>query len=356
MPAYLDEERKTWYCKFYHTDWKGIRKTKMKRGFRTKKEAIAWERSFLENQQINLDIEFRQFIEIYKEDMSTRLRESTMTNKNYIIVDKLIPYFGKKPMNAIKASDVRKWQNQLIQEGFAPTYLKTINNQLSAIFNYAVRYYELQNNPCRKAGSIGKGRAEEMLFWTRTEFDKFVQAIRDKPQSYTAFFILYWTGMRIGELMALTMEDIDLYKETIRINKSYQRLNEKDLITEPKTPKSNRTISIPETLKSCIEDYLGRLYGLDDNARIFPFTKSFLTHEMIRGCSLSGVKKIRLHDLRHSHASLLIELGFSPVAIAERLGHEKVETTLNTYSHLYPNKQMELAKRLDEEMQGGESQ
>ena len=159
--------------------------------------------------------------------------------------------------------------------------------------------------------------------------------------------LLFATGMRIGELLALTYEDIDLEKRCITINKSYQRLNGKDMITPPKTPKSNRQISIPPFLAEELKEYCSMLYGITANERMFRFTKSFMEHEMVRGIKETGVRRIRLHDLRHSHASLLVEMGFQPLAIAERLGHEKIETTLNTYSHLYPNKQAELAEKLE---------
>lgn len=162
-----------------------------------------------------------------------------------------------------------------------------------------------------------------------------------------AFMLLYWTGMRIGELLALTYEDIDLEKRIISISKSYQRLDGKDVITPPKTPKSNRKITIPPFLAEELKEYCNHLYGIMPNERMFRFTKSYMEHEIVRGIKETGVKRIRIHDLRHSHASLLVELGFQPLAIAERLGHEKIETTLNTYSHLYPNKQAELADRLE---------
>ena len=178
---------------------------------------------------------------------------------------------------------------------------------------------------------------------------KFVDELMDKRMSYLAFVIPYWTGIRIGELLALTPGDIDLEKHTISITKSYQRLGKKDVVTEPKTPKSKRVIHIPEFLVADIQDYISSVYEIKDTDRLFPFTKYFLEHEMKRGVKASGVKKIRIHDLRHSHASLLVELGFSPLEIAERLGHEKIETTLNTYSHLYPNKQQRLADRLEQE-------
>ena len=200
---------------------------------------------------------------------------------------------------------------------------------------------------------MGKSNAEEMHFWTRDEFSKFIDAVMDKHQSYTAFMILYWTGIRLGELLALTVGDVDFDKRTISISKSYQRISGKDIITEPKTPKSKRVIIIPQFLVIDLQDYIGGLYGVQKGDRLFPVTKYYLEHEMKRGIKESGVKRIRLHDLRHSHSSMLIEMGFSPLEIADRLGHEKIETTLNTYSHLYPNKQEKLADRLDTEYQEG---
>ena len=162
---------------------------------------------------------------------------------------------------------------------------------------------------------------------------------------------LYFTGIREGELLALTPADIGFEKKTLTINKNYQRLKGQDVITTPKTPKSRRTIPIPDGLCDCLQEYMGLCYELQPNDRIFPFTKDFLYHEMEDGCKTSSVKKIRIHDIRHSHASLLVEMGFSPLLIAERLGHEKVQTTMDTYSHLYPNKQVEVAKQLDGIMQ-----
>lgn len=144
--------------------------------------------------------------------------------------------------------------------------------------------------------------------------------------------------MRSGEFLALTWKDINLDDKMISINKTYIRLNAKDIINEPKTPKSKRQISIPDSLCEDIKNYKNKLYDFKETDRAFHFTKHFLRHEMQRVCKKSGVKPIRIHDLRHSHASMLIKLGFSPLLISERLGHERIQTTLDTYSHLYPNK------------------
>lgn len=349
MPAKKDITTGTWLIQYRYTNWKGERKKSTKRGFKTKREAEEWLKAFLEKQKRSVDINFEQFVGIYFDDMEGRLRESTIRNKRYIVDDKIIPYFRNKTLSEISAPDIRLWQKSLMGEGFSQTYLKTINNQLSALFNYAIRFYDLQTNPCRKAGSIGRSRADEMHFWVKDEFDRFIDALMDKQISYVAFMILYWTGMRMGELLALTPKDIDIQGLTISINKSYQRFDCRDVITPPKTPKSNRTISIPEFLAEDLQCYFDNHYGkIDDDTRILPITKSYLEHEMIRGVQASGVKKIRLHDLRHSHASLLVEMGFTPLEIADRLGHDKIETTLNTYSHLYPNKQAELASKLND--------
>ena len=349
MKAEKDKKSGKWLIQYRYTDWQGKRRKSTKRGFATKREAEEWLRNFLITQKADFDMKFEDFWKIYCADMETRLREHTMRTKKYIVELKILPYFGNKRVNDITAADIRQWQNELIKMGYSPTYLKTINNQLSAIFNYAVRYYDLKSNPCAKAGSMGKSKAEEMDFWTGEEFRKFIDSVMNKRLSYMAFMILYWTGMRLGELLALNPKDVDLEKRTISITKSYQRLGKKDVITPPKTSKSKRVITIPEFLAADIKDYMDSLYDLQEDDRLFPITKYYLEHEMQRGIKESGVKRIRVHDLRHSHASMLIELGFSPLEIANRLGHEKVETTLNTYAHLYPNKQTKLAERLDSE-------
>lgn len=353
MKAEKDPKTGKWLIQYRYTDWQGKRRKSTKRGFPTKHEAEEWLREFLSSKQSELDVKFEDFVKMYYADMETRLREHTMRTKKYIIDLKILPYFGQKRINAITAADVRKWQNMLIKKGYSQTYLKTINNQLNAIFNYGVKFYDLKKNPCAKAGSIGKNKAEEMSFWTLDEFKKFIDCVMDKRQSYMAFMILYWTGMRLGEMLALTPADIDLEKRTISVTKSYQRFDGRDVITPPKTPKSRRVITIPEFLAADIKDYMDSIYDLRKNDRLLPVTKYFMEHEMLRGIKLSGVKRIRIHDLRHSHASMLVELGFSPLEIADRLGHERIETTLNTYSHLYPNKQTKLADRLDSEYREG---
>ena len=187
-----------------------------------------------------------------------------------------------------------------------------------------------------------------MQFWTKDEFATFIEAVNGKPAAHAMFMTLYYTGMREGELLALTPSDIDFDKGIIRINKNFVRMHGKDIIQTPKTPKSIRSITIPALLCACLKEYISQCYGLKEDDRLFPYTKNYLAKEMRRGCQKSGVKRIRIHDIRHSHASLLVEMGFSPLLIADRLGHEHVETTMEIYSHLYPNKQSEVANKLDE--------
>ena len=266
-----------------------------------------------------------------------------------IVELKILPYFGNRNISEISAADIREWQNTLLKKGYSQTYLRTVNNQLSCIFNYAVKYYDLPRNPCRQAGTIGKSKADEMNFWTQDEFEQFISCMEDKPTSHCGFMILYWTGCRIGELLALTLEDFNEGEKTLRINKSYQRIGNRDVITDPKTKKGKRTITLPDFMVTELKEYTGMLYGLMVKDRLFQnTTKAYWEHEIQRGVELSGVKRIRLHDLRHSHASLLIsKLGAQPNLVADRLGHEKIQTTLSTYSHLYPDQSRKLADQLE---------
>lgn len=241
-------------------------------------------------------------MDIYLTDLEPRIKRNTFLTKKHIIETKILPYFWKRKLDDIRTSDVIQWQNEIMKlkkdngESFSPTYLKTIHNQLSAILNHAVNMYGLKDNVARKAGTTGKEENKEMEFWTQEEFQRFLECVADKPISYYAFEMLYWTGIRDGELLALTPANFNF---------------------EKKTPKSNRTIVMPDFLAIEMEDFIKSLYGIKMGDRIFTISKSYLHHEMDRGAKLAGVKRIRIHGLRHSHISLLINLGFFALAIGE---------------------------------------
>ena len=353
MPVFKNEDNGTWYVMARYVNWKGERKQKCKRGFATKREAQEWERMFKLQTSSDLDMSFEAFTELYINDVKNRLKENTWLTKEHIIRTKILPYFGKLKISEISTKEIIAWQNEMLayrdekKKPYSQTYLKTLHNQLSAIFNHAVRYYELRSNPAAKVGNMGSEEHKEMLFWTKEEYKKFSFEMMDKPVSFYAFEMLYWCGIREGELLALTPADFNFDKETVTINKSYQRLKGQDVITSPKTKKSNRTIKMPQFLCEEMKEYLGMIYGLKKKDRIFTVTKSYLHHEMDRGAKAVSVKRIRIHDLRHSHISLLIDMGFSAVAIADRVGHESIDITYQ-YAHLFPSKQIEMAEKLDD--------
>ena len=358
MAVYKDNATGTWRVIYRFTNWKGERKQTQKRGFATKREAQAWEHEVMLKQNSKLDMTFASFFELYEADKKQRVKESTWESKSHVIRTKILPYFGNRKIAEIEAKDIIAWQNELMayqdEKGkpYSADYLKTIHAQLTAIFNHAVNFYNLPYNPARRAGTMGNEIPKEMDFWTKEEYLKFIEAVKDKPYSYHAFQILYWCGLRVGELLALTSQDIDFDNKVIRITKSYQRLEGKDVITDPKTPKSKRNVSMPDFLCEELKDYIGRLYGILPTDRIFHLTKSFLHHEMTRGAKKAGVKRIRIHDLRHSHVSLLISMGFSAVSIGNRVGHESVDITYR-YAHMFPTEQTQMAKLLNEEFKEG---
>ncbi len=349
MPTYKDEKTGLWYCKFIYTDWTGTKKQKKKKGFRLQKEAKQYELDFLSKTSNSCDMRFGDMVEIYMEDCRARLRPTTYKGKEDIISVHIMPYFKNLKVNEIQPMTVRHWQSELMgnQKKYKPTYLRTLNSQLSAIFNFAVKYYGLSSNPVQKSGSIGKKHSGLEQIWTADEFKLFAEAVSDKPQSKVIFSLLFWSGMRSGEMLALNLNDFDFEERQVSITKNYARVDGKDLFLDPKTPKSNRKITLPQFVCDMVKDYADRLYGYNPSDRLFEVTKHYLKYEMERGCKRTGLKEIRVHDLRHSHASLLIELGFPPLLISERLGHESVTTTLEIYSHLYPTKHGEVAERLE---------
>lgn len=345
------KDGKRWYVFVRYKDWTGATRQHKKEGFARKADAQAYEREFRLKVQGSPDMTVRALYQLYIEDCRARLRPTTMKGKESIFKLRILPYFADQRVGDITSKEIRKWQNMLMEapQNFSQTYLRRVHGQMSALYNYAVKYYGVRSNPCLAAGSIGRGKADAMQFWTVDEFREFLDALGGDIQMGTAFSILFWTGIRSGELLALTPEDFDFSVPSVSISKNYARQNKTDLIMAPKTPKGRRVVLMPHHLADQVQRYLGTLYGLGRHDRIFPtWHRETLSRALRKVCAQAGLRRIRVHDLRHSHASLLIDLGFSPLLIAERLGHEKIETTLQTYGHLYPHRQAELIAKLDE--------
>lgn len=225
-------------------------------------------------------------------------------------------------------------------------------------------YYKDLTGARKQKTKRGFDKKSEALEWERNFKLKEDQSI---SMSFKSFVDIYLTDLepRIKRNTFLTKKHIIETKilpyfgkrklDDIRTSDVIQWQNEimklkkdKDVITDPKTPKSNRTIVMPDFLAVEMEDFISSLYGIRDDDRIFTISKSYLHHEMDRGAKLAGVKKIRIHGLRHSHISLLINLGFSALAIGERVGHEAVDITYH-YAHLFPTVQTDMAAQLETE-------
>ena len=362
MPVYKDSERGTWYASFDYINWQGERKRKKKRGFKLKREAEDFEREFLLKNAGSPDMTFGSLLELYFDDCAGRVRNSTLETKKNMIETHISPHFERRIISEIDKSDIRRWQNAMLKKinpktrkAYAPTYLRSINSQLSAVLNFAVEYYKLPQNPCSRVKAIGKKRADEMRFWTLDQFNEVI-VYEDKPAFYLAFMMLYWGGMREGELLALTPRRILDATHAIDIKETYKREHGKDILDATKSPNSVRKVTLPCFVFDELKNYMNLLYGLGQDDRIFYFTRSALNKELDRIIQLAGIKKdsdedIRVHDLRHSHVALLIELGYRTHAIAGRIGDTPAEVD-RTYAHLYPNKGQHIALELEKHQYG----
>lgn len=343
------EKNGTWTAQFRYEDIYGKSRHKCKRGFSTEEEADQFEDSFKRRIKGSLDMRFVDFIEMYGEDMRPFLRENTWITKQYMINDKILPFFGKKRLRDIVPSDILDWQNELLDkrkkngEPYSGTYVRTVDSQLVAIFAHAERYYGLIPNPTAKTPRIGERDAREMCFWTRDQYLTFSDWLSSDPVMFTPIEVLYWTGVRLGELLALMPNDIDFNKCEMYVRHSFRKVRGRDAMTPPKTEKSVRKIVIPEFLRDELRDYIDNISKCAYNERIFKDIDSRKIRAALdAGIEATGVPRIRIHDLRHSHVSLLIDMGYSAVAIAERTGHESTEITFR-YAHLMPDTQEKMA-------------
>ena len=348
MPAYKDGDSGMWRSQFYYTDWTGKRHKKNKRGFKTKREAQQFEAEYVRAAKADMDMTLASFTEIYFKDKEVELKQRSLRNKRYMIRTHVIPYLGEKKMNEITPADIISWQKAIKENNdFSEAYLRILQNQVTALFIHAARIYSLKENPCKKVKKMGRSDGRSIVFWTLSEYKRFIDTFAKESMHYVMFEILFWTGMREGELLALTKKDIDLGQQQIKVSKTYYRMKKEDVITAPKTDNSVRTIAIPQFLADEIKAYYDRLYKYPEDARLFPVVAEAVQHVMKYHIEKAGVKKIRVHDLRHSHCAYLINQGVQPLIIKERLGHKDIKITLNTYGHLYPSEQKKVASLLD---------
>lgn len=345
MPAYKDEKAGKWYCKFYYTDWTGKKRQKLKRGFDRQRDAKDWERIFLEQYATTPDIAFRSLYDKYVRFKENRVKRTTLDNQKCAIELHILPFFGDMLVSEITPADVAEWQNQLLSEHYSAAHTRQINAYLRMLFRYAINYLGLQKSPV--IGQICKPTVKQINYWTPEEYKLFSDNLKDNIELYTAFEMLFYTGMRKGELLALTLKDIDFEKKTIRINKTLAYISGEYVAQSPKTVKSNRIIEAPDFLLEEIKAYIAKLYCPESKQRLFMRSRVWLGQAITYNCERLNMKRIRVHDLRHSHASLLINLGANPLMIAERLGHEDVKVTMNTYGHLFQSHQKDIIDKLD---------
>ena len=230
MSAYKDKTQGTWYVSFRYVDWTGKKTQKLKRGFKTKKEALNYEKEFIRKTAADMKMEMNSFIQVYFEDKKNELKENSIRNKQHMMNKHIVPYFGTRKMNEITPAEIIQWQNTIQEKGYSKTYERMIQNQLNALFNHAQKIYNLKENPCKKVKKMGKSDANKLEFWTKAEYDSFIAGIEPESEDYLIFEILFWTGIREGDdddKIRLNQRKPSKYKGLSRFGpeKNLQRIN-----------------------------------------------------------------------------------------------------------------------------------
>lgn len=347
MPAYkyqLKDGSIRWLAKFYYTA-NGKRKQKLKRGFKLKRDAEKYERDFLVEERDDATyiegLEWSEFTKLYMRKIKNTISAHTFQTKRYVFKSHITPAFKGYKVKNVTTAMVQEWANSLVPD-YKQSTINTIYSNMRALFNWAERVYGLNNVSSNVVRPNKRENKREMKIWTYEEFSKAIDVMTNL-KGRTAVILLYWTGMRKGELFALTWADYDHKNGSIRINKSFQHLNGgRDVITPPKTSASVRTLKLPNQAIEALDEYKKHCYDVSASSLIFPYQRRLISNAIKEAVNKAGLKRIRVHDLRHSHASYLISRGANIKLVQKRLGHKDISVTLNTYAHLYPNEEDKL--------------
>lgn len=343
MAVYQEKDKRTWRCVFKYKDWTGKVRITTKRGFARKKDALQYEVDFKNRSAEQADITLETLAEKYLEDYKINKKESSYLAVRARIRHHILPYFANTNVMDITPFKIKEWQNKLIKDGIGTSLTRSVNVSFSALLNYAVKYFGLPVNPFSRTGKTGKIQ-KRVGFWELEEFLK-VAALFNTPLDKAVYNLLFWSGMRIGELEALTPADFDFESNTISISKTYNSATK--LTTAPKTPAAIRTISMPVAVMALVQEYFDSVLELPQH----PFQvnrREAYRARLAAYARKAGVKHLTLHDLRHSHASYLIRHAVASLpAIAKRLGHSSPTMTLSTYAHVYSDNDSEIANKID---------
>ena len=343
MPSYLNSDTKKWYCKFYYTDWQGNRQQKKKSGFKLKRDADDFERKFLEYYACDPHVTFEALCDKYETIMKAEWKPTTYNARKGVIENHFLPYFTGRIISEITPLNIKEWHTAMLKD-ISKNTLHEYHSNLTAIFNFAIKHYGLTKNPCKEAGNIKRIKGE-MLYWTIDEYQKAIQDEKIDDTTRIMLKLMFWTGIRHGELLALTPADLN--KDSIRINKNRVWTKGKSVVQYSTKNDSARPVFINKELHDDFQAYIDKLYYLDDNSIIFPYSKVKLQYQIDEIAKRTEVKRIVVHGLRHSHVALLIHMGYNPKAIAERIG-DSVETVLEVYSHIYKEDYVEMTNRFSE--------
>ena len=343
MSAYKDTEKGTWYVKFRYKDWQGHPRATTKRGFRTKKEALAYEADFQEQAKSQFKLTVKQLYDIYIEHEKSHVKPSTVIIVKNMLSRHVVAPLGEMRLDTITPNIIRIWQNDLKSKELSPSTIKNINGYFSALLTFAVKYYNLPQNPFKITGSIGYSKKRTM-FWTLEQFNKVIAAASQNPKEvkYALMLkILFFSGMRYGELMALTFDDFDFRNNTISIVKGFMQG-----ARQTSTPKSkSRVIAMPALLMYDVRKYKSMLY--DNESHPFAYKSEYFRKRLRAWSEKAGIPYIHIHSLRHSHITYLMHKNFPAPAIAYRVG-DSVETILRVYVHATKEDEMKILADLSE--------
>lgn len=323
------------------------------KNWKTKREAKEAMDLFLlsvktDNNKITVD----QLFQLYREHTKEKIKQHSIATQDNYYFNHIKPYLGNLIMKNITPRDILKWQNYLVSKKFSNHYSSSIQHFFRTLINFGQKYEYINRNPFKGDFVTNHEETkEEMEIWPIEDFNRFIPYA--PTLTYEAFFtVLYWSGLRKGEATALLVSDIDFKNSQITVTKTYDFVNK--ISTLPKTKNSIRTVTITDNVKALLNelckahrasyDYSDERYVFGYDAPLAATTIERIKHKM---CLAAGVKEIRIHDLRHSHVSLLVSLGFSPIEIAKRLGHT-VDMVNNVYSHLFKDSQQRMVDRLND--------